>query len=50
MSSDQKDHDYRYIYCLICDQSMQDYYTTFFVDKEGKQRYGAICTECYDSK
>jgi hypothetical protein len=37
----------RDIDCLICDKKAKDFYTTFFVDKKGKQRYGSICPKCY---
>jgi hypothetical protein len=38
------------IYCLLCDRKVRYFYTTFFRDKEDKQRYGSICKKCYKTK
>ena len=34
------------VYCLGCDAEMEEFYTTFFRDEEGKKRYGSICEDC----
>ena len=40
MSKPQKVH------CSICNKPVVDFYPTFFYDKEGRLKYGAICISC----
>lgn len=35
------------ICCLLCDKETFLFYTTFFIDKKGRCRYGSVCPECY---
>jgi len=42
--------DYKYVHCGLCNKKIETYFPTFYVDKEGKTRYGAICPECHPKK
>jgi len=34
------------VYCILCDDKMQEFCTTFFRDEDGRQKYGSICEDC----
>ena len=36
-----------FIKCLLCDNDMLKFMTTFFTDKDGVGRHGSICVNCY---
>lgn len=38
--------DPKKIYCLLCDEAMEEFFTRFFKDREGRKRYGSICEDC----
>jgi len=37
---------FRWIHCLECGARVELYYTMFFIDEGGLNRYGAICKLC----
>jgi hypothetical protein len=32
--------------CLYCDKEVREFYVSFFKDREGNPRYGALCPKC----
>jgi len=38
--------DFRWIHCLECGARVDLYYTMFFIDEDGLNRYGAVCKSC----
>jgi len=35
------------VYCWECSKKIETFYSIFFTDKDGCNRYGAVCKKCY---